>query len=105
MDVYINYPNPHFTLHNNPNCTQIQKHQKPNQRIINVINKNLGQVLVQFINKKKQYSFSATATQNDMWLKVNLSSAQQNIGFVFIIQAILGMQYQPLSNAPVTFHC
>lgn len=103
MDVYINYPNPHFTIHNNPQCSEIQKHNKPKQRIITVNNQNLGQALTQFINN--QHTFSSKALGNDMWLEVNLSSTQQNIGFVFVIQAILGMIYQPLSNAPVTFHC
>jgi hypothetical protein len=103
MDGYINYPNPHFTVHNNTQCAQIQKHQKQNQRIIIVNNQNIGQILSQFINN--QYPFASIQAQNDMWVDINLSSAQQNIGFVFIVQAILGMNYQPLSNAPVTFHC
>jgi len=103
VDVYINYPNPHFTIHDNSQCSQIQKHHKANQRTISVTNQNLRQVLTGFISN--QYEFSSTASQNDIWLEVNLSSRQQNIGFVFVIQAILGMQSQPLSNAPVTFHC
>jgi len=103
MNVYINYPNPNFTIHNNQQCSEIQKNNKPNQRIITVSNENLGQVLTQFINN--QHTFSSTAPQNDLWFDVNLSSTQQNIGFVFMVQAILGMQYPPLSNAPVTFHC
>lgn len=103
MDVYVNYPNPHFTVHSNAQCVEIQKHQKANQRTVIVDNQNIGQVLSKFISN--EYKFSSTALENDMWLKINLSSAQHNASFVFIVQAILGTNYKPFSNAPVTFHC
>ena len=103
MYVYINYPVPHFTIHSNLQCSEIQKHNKANQRMIRVDNQNLGQVLGQFIDN--QHVFSSNASENDMWLEVNLVSPQQNIGLVFIVQGILGINYQPLASAPVTFHC
>jgi len=91
MDVYVNYPNPHFTVHNNPQCNQIQKHQKQNQRIITIDTTNILQQLQKFISN--QYKFSSTASENDMWIKINLSSPQQNLAMVFILQAILGNHY------------
>jgi len=103
MKVYINYPDSHLTIHQNPNCPEIQKHQKTNQRLINVTSQNLISILMDFINKT--HKFSSTASENDMWLELNLNSSQHNIGLVFTLQAILGQFYQPLSNAPVIFHC
>ena len=103
MDIYVNYPNSHFMVHSNAQCTEIQKHKKTNQRVVTVDNSNFGQVLSDLVNNK--YSFSSNASENDMWFDITLSSPQQNTGFVFILQAILGNRYKPLSNAPVTFHC
>ena len=103
MDVYINYPKPHFTIHGNPQCNQIQKHQKTNQRMIKVTSNNFFKFLTQFINN--DYHFASKVDKNDMWLEVNMLSYQQEISFVYIIQAILGLKYKPLSNAPITYHC
>jgi len=103
MNVYINYPNPHLTIHNNAQCTEIQKHRKANQRVVTVNNQNIAQVLSEFIDNK--YLLSSKATENDMWLEISLSSAQIDIAFVFIVQTILGIKYKPILNAPVTFHC
>jgi hypothetical protein len=74
MEVYINYPNSHLTKYQNPNCPEIQKHQKTNQRLITVTSQNLISILMVFI--KKTHYFSSTASESDMWLEVNLNSSQ-----------------------------
>jgi len=103
MDVYVNYPNSRFTIHNNSNCNQIHKHSKSNQRIISINNNNFIQELTRFINQ--QYVFSSTAGQNDMWMEINLLTSQHSLYLAFIFQQILGSHYKPLSNAPITIHC
>jgi len=103
MQVYINYPNPHFTIHKDSSCQQIQIHRKDGQRIIKVTLVTLNSVLNQFINNA--YDFKSQARLNDLWLDISLSSPKQEIGFVHIIQAILGQRYKPLGSAPISEHC
>jgi len=103
MQVYINYPNPHFTIHKDSSCPQIQIHQKSGQRIIKVNSVNLKSVLSQFV--KDAYDFKSEAQLNDLWLDISLSTHEQEIGFVHIIQAILGQRYKPLGTAPINKHC
>jgi len=103
MQVYINYPNPHFTIHKNGTCQQIRMHQKIGQRIVKVSAATLKQVLQSLINDA--YDFKAEPQWNDLWLDISLSTPEQEIGFVHVIQAILGQRYKPLGNAPVSIHC
>ena len=103
MQIYINYPNPHFTVHMNGSCKQIHMHKKGGQRIVNVRAATLKRVLRAFI--KDAYDFRAQALWNDLWLDISLSTPEQEIGLVHVIQAILGQRYKPLSDAPVSIHC
>lgn len=103
MQVYINYPNPHITIHTLSSCPQIQMHQKSGQRIVKVNTETLKNVLSQFI--KDAYHFKSEAQWNDLWLDISLSTPEQEIGFVHIIQAMLGERYKPLGNAPINRHC
>jgi hypothetical protein len=103
MQVYINYPNPHFTIHKNASCQLIHLHQKGGQRIVKVRVTTLKNVLNSFINDT--YDFKAEAQWNDLWLDISLSTPEQEIGLVHVIQAILGQRYKPLGNAPISFHC
>lgn len=103
MQVYINYPNPHITIHKNVSCRQIQMHQKDEQRHISVRKENLKSVLSKFINE--DYEFKAEKQFNDLWLDISLDTYEQEIGFVHTLQAIIGQRYKPLSNAPISIHC
>ena len=103
MQVYISYPNPHFTIHRNASCPQIQMYQKMGQWIVEVNSATLKTVLGQFINDA--YQFKSEAQLNDLWLEVSLSTPEQEIGFVHIVQAILGQRYKALVKAPICEHC
>jgi hypothetical protein len=103
MQVYIKYPNPHFTVHLNGTCKQIHMHKKGGQRIVNIRAATLKRVLTAFI--KDAYDFRAAALWDDLWLDISLSTPEQEIGLVYVIQAILGQRYKPLGNAPVSIHC
>ena len=103
MQVYISYPNPHFTIHKNASCQKIQMRQKDGQRFVKVNAATLKDVLNLFINDA--YDFKAEAQWNDLWLDISLSTPEQEIGFVHVVQAILGQRYKPLSNAPISDHC
>ena len=103
MHVYINYPNPHITIHNNASCLQIQKNRKTGQRRVQIRPANLKAVLNDFIVEK--YNFKAEKNYNDMWLDISLDTKDQEIELVDEIQAVLGLRYKPLKNAPVNVHC
>lgn len=103
MQVYINYPNPHFTIHKNSPCPQIHMHQKSGQRIVKVNSGTLKNVLSQFINDA--YDFKSETQLNDLWMDISLATNEQEIGFVHVIQALLGQRYKPLGNAPISEHC
>ena len=103
MKVYINYPNSYFKIHTDNSCQQFQLHQKDGQRIIKVTPASLNSVLDQFINNA--YDFKSQAQYNDMWIDISLSSPEQEIGFVYVLQAILGHRYKPIGSAQITQHC
>ena len=103
MKVYVNHPQPHFTIHCNPSCKEIQKQNKEKQRTIVVNPENLGEVLSDFI--RFRYSFKAEASHNDLWFEISLANPEQELGFVNIIQALIGQRYTPLRDAPIHNHC
>ena len=103
MQVYINYPNPHITIHKDLSCKQIQMHKKSGQRIVKVSPGTLKNVLSQFINDA--YDFKSESQWNDLWLDISLSRSEQEIGIIHVIQAILGERYKPLDSAPINEHC
>jgi hypothetical protein len=101
--VYVNYPNPAFSIHGDPNCASIRQMNKPEQRQINVTIDNVGGVLTQFING--DVSFASNPAKNDLWLTIDLSSDDQERGLVHVLQAILSRRYAPLGRAEVSLHC
>ena len=103
MRVYVNYPNPHFAIHESADCPHIRKHAKVNQRVVSVDKENLGLVLSRFISD--YYKFASTPAHNDLWLDVSLATSRQEEGLVYVIQALLGRHYLPLASAPVDRHC
>jgi len=103
MYVYVNYPNPHFTIHRDPNCALVQAHGKAGQRLVRVGADNLDEVLADFAAWK--YRFAAHRQANDLWLDISLETPEQEEHLVHVIQALLGSRYTPLANAPVYRHC
>jgi len=78
-------------------------HQKSGQRIVKVNSSTLKKILIQFVNDA--YDFKSEAQWNDIWLDISLSTHEQEIGFVHVVQAILGQRYKPLGSAPISEHC
>jgi hypothetical protein len=103
MWVYVNCPNPHFTVHRDPACRMIQLHGKVNQRVRRVTSDTLGGLLSELIDRRMR--FAAQKGLNDLWLEVNLDTPEQEMGLVHIGQAILGRRYRSLATAPVKKHC
>jgi len=103
MYAYVNYPEPHFTIHWNAQCSEIRKNRKPGQRLVEIQVANLGQVLSDFISGK--YRFASDPSANDLWLDISLDTPEQEEGLVHVIQALVGRRYSPLADAPVRRHC
>lgn len=104
MKAYINYPNPHIQIHHNDSCPMFQVQRKADQRVVPVTVQTLERVLTEFI--QRQHGFSSTAATNDMWLNIDLTSEEQEEGFVYVVQALLGIRYRPFSSpSVVSVHC
>ena len=103
MYVYVNYPDPHFRMHWNAQCSEIRKNRKPGQRLVQIQVANLGQVLSDFIWGK--YRFASEPSVNDLWLDISLNTREQEEGLVHVIQALVGRRYTRLAGAPVYTHC
>jgi hypothetical protein len=101
MEVYINYPNPHISIHANNQCSQVRKRLKEGQRVVVISPRNLGEILCKFARREFRFS---SGEDNDMWLDVSLDSPEQEEGLVYIVQALLGRHYSRLRRAPVEHH-
>ena len=102
MKAYINYPNPHITIHGDDNCPDIRKQRKMNQRVLIVNIGDVEHVLQEFIGGN--YKFSADSASNDMWLDISLTTFKHSESFVFIVHEILANRYKPFRNANIHFH-
>ena len=102
MKAYINYPNPHITLHWNDVCSHIQKHRKQRQRVVRITPETLETSLARFINR--EFTFAPNADENDMWLDIAIGSPRHDEALVYVIQSLLGKRYQPLASASIEAH-
>ena len=103
IQVYINYPVPHFTIHRDSNCGNIQQHHKKDQRIISMDHSNLSRELLKF--RSKGYRFAAQPELNDMWLSINLEDFDFEKSVISHIRHLLGKSYSPFRGAKIDEHC
>ena len=103
IHVYINYPNPHFTIHTDPQCSRIQQGRKKHQRHLTINRDNFERVFTQLRNK--DFRFAATPEFNDMWLDIDLEGREKEIPLVGEIKRVLSRHYRPFIKAPISDHC
>jgi len=103
MKAYINYPQPHITIHRSADCAEFQKQHKSNQRFLVVNASNIKQVLMDFANDK--YRFGPSQKYNDLWLDISLETPNHEEGFVYVIHSIVSVRYTRFQNAPFNYHC
>jgi hypothetical protein len=101
--AYINYPNPHISIHGNSACSSIQMQGKKGQRIARLDNSTISSQLKRF--SAKDYRFGAQAEINDMWLDLNFGDVEFEVAVINYIKRILGGHYRPLASAKVDRHC
>ena len=101
--AYLNYPNPHITLHRNPLCGAVQQMGKSGQRYVRIDTLTISGELQRF--QSKHYSFAAHAGANDMWIEVDFADADFERALIDYIRRLLGRHYSPFGGAPVSTHC
>ena len=103
IQVYINYPNPHMTIHKNNNDPVIQAHNAPLQRKKNVTPSSLESVIEDFCSP--MFVFRAEQGFNDVWLKIDFGDVNFEIEVAKYLFKILGKRYTPLRGAEIIEHC
>lgn len=68
--VYVNYPNPRISLHQEPDCSHIRPRNILHQRVCQIDSATLPDELLKFRNRG--YPFKAEASLNDLWIRIDL---------------------------------
>jgi hypothetical protein len=103
IKAYINYPNPHITLHKNPECSTVGQQHKEGQRIISLDIGSLSSELSRF--KANHYKFGSDAKTNDMRLDINFADYDFERAVVEYIKKLLSQHYMPFCRAKIIQHC
>ena len=99
--AYINYPNPHVTIHHESSCPQIQKMRKVNQRRIVLSRRSFDEGLRELHALKLR----AEEVYNDVWLAIDFGDQEFEDAVVRYTSGVLGKRYSPLSNCRIAVHC
>jgi len=103
IKVYVNYPNPKFSIHRNPLCEEVRKREKTGQRHILIDIDSVSTELRCFANKK--YTFNSNIESNDMWIDIEFDDALFEESVLKYIRRLIGKHYAPLGRAELTTHC
>ena len=103
LKAYVNYPNPHVTIHRNSACSSIQQQRKTGQRLVRLDLSTLSSELKNF--EQKQYTFGAEAATNDLWLDVDLGDTGFERAVVEYVKKLLAAHYTPFGRVTVDTHC
>lgn len=104
INVYINHPNPHITIHQSTNCGLIHAHKSAAEsRTVKIEISNLSDELAKFV--EGEHKFNASKEFNDMWLEVSLDDLAFEIAVVLFIVAQLGKVYKPFKGMSPSIHC
>jgi len=101
--VYINYPNPHLTIHYDPGCGRIRAMRKPEQRVCRIGAETISSELQKF--KTGQYRFGSTPATNDMWIAIDFQDEAFEKATATYIHRLLSQRHKPFVNAPLEEHC
>lgn len=103
LRAYINYPNPHVTIHENTHCASVQQQRKRGQRVVRLDIGSLSRELNHFV--AKDYQFGAQSETNDMWLELNFGNNTFEKALVEYVRTLLAQHYKPFARAKVDGHC
>ena len=102
LKAYINYPDPHVTVHFNPNCGNIQSQNKVNQRYHKINIETLSTELKKF--KTKEHRFGAHP-YNDMWVEIDFQDQEFELAVLEYICVLLEKNYGRFKNLKPGIHC
>ena len=103
MKAYVNYPNPHVTLHGDLKCLEIGKMQKAQQRAVTINRASFTQAINQLTSKS--FQLGAQAQINDVWLSIEFGDGEFEEAVAKYACRLLGERYSPLKVAPIKKHC
>ena len=101
--AYLNYPNPHMTLHGDSACAEICKMHKANQRDMAITRDTFTRALGQLADKG--FRLGADASVNDVWLSVDFGDPEFEEAVARYIHRLLGQRYGRLKDAAIDRHC
>jgi hypothetical protein len=101
--AYLNYPNPHMTLHRDSACAQIRKMHKVNQRDVSVTRGSFTQALERLADK--DFRLGADASVNDVWVSVDFGDPEFEEAVAKHIHRLLGRRYRRLQGTAIERHC
>ena len=101
--AYLNYPNPHMTLHNDLACAEIAKMSKANQRDVAITRASFTQAIGQLTNDG--FRLGADASINDFWLSVDFGDPEFEEALARYVCRLLGQRYTPLQRARINRRC
>ncbi len=106
IKVYFYYPTPNtvFSIHTDPECKSIQKHQHgEEQRVFHINLHNLSEKLYLFVHKEVR--FAAEAGLNDLYLFIDLENRDFEIAVVNYVTWALRQRYIPFRRINPEIHC
>lgn len=96
INVYINYPNAHMTIHRESDCNSIRMNEKEGQRIVQIHRKNLSKVIKRF--RKQEYKFAAHKEKNDLWMQIDFENYEFELAVAKYLFSILQTFYKPFRD-------
>lgn len=103
IHVYVNYPNPHATIHHDSNCQSIRQANKQGQRTVRLNLATISSELNMFADK--EYTFAANPSQNDMWLEIDFQNTAFETAVVAYILNLIARYYSPFRGVQLQPHC
>jgi hypothetical protein len=103
IKAYINYPNPHITVHSDSACGNIKSQNKPDQRYCRINSRTISDELKKF--QKHEYRFGATPSNNDIWLEIDFENQAFEMAIVEYVCHLLGKHYSPFARVKPERHC
>lgn len=101
--IYLNYPNPHATVHGDRECGFVPKSPAEGQRWVRITPATFERELERF--RTGHYRFGAQAKLNGMWLEVDFGDRafKEAVG-EFLIR-VLSERYTPFGRVVLREHC
>ena len=95
--VYINYPNPHFSLEHARNVAERTRYEKEDRRVSRITPETFEIEMGRF--RRAEVRFAASRDFNDLWLEIDFGDETFERGIAEYIQRLLGRRYGPLAHA------